>query len=378
VVHEDRAFTAAWRHPGVAGVGKLLPDEVGGVEPEPWGSESALDALRSAVRELSSSRQSLWYPAQLRSGELGTAEVFRAWPARSLHVVGASPLAGELRRLIAAGEEPGWELHPVPGGRTPLHALAAPLRRLSGSNRYFNLLDRSGFAYVEELAATPDECLLDLRNGGVKFLAAVRQVISEVAPETAAAEGHAVADCRGSGRQPLPVLAPGTLRALQVAAAWAVAERGARTAADLNLLAGGTCQLPPDVAAAWDHIRRLDLRQIAGQLLPGTSLAALAGEFLAEIDQRRQLIVTSRSFAPPPRSTYDRLAADLGISRERVRQLEADALGKLAQAAADDRYAPLRWRAAAAARPRADTLWPVEDAPVWMEGLLRWLPEHTT
>jgi hypothetical protein len=304
VVHEGPAFPApdtARRHPGVASAGQLLPDEVGGVVPElqPWGGESALDALRSAVRELSSPRQRLWYPARLRSGELGTAEVFRAWPARSLHVVGASALAGELRRLIAAGEEPGWELHPVPGGRTPLHALAAPLLRLSGSNRYFNLLDRSGFAYVEEIAATPDECLLDLRNSGLKFLAAVRQVISDLAPETAAAEGHAATDGRESGCHRLPVLTPGTLRALQVAAAWAVAERGARTAADLNLLAGGTRQLPPDVAAAWDHIRRLDLRQIAGQLLPGTSLAALAAEFLAEVDQRRELIVTSRAFAPP-------------------------------------------------------------------------------
>jgi hypothetical protein len=37
------------------------------------------------------------------------------------------------------------------------------------------LQDRSGFAYAEEVAAIPDECLLDLRNGGLKFLAAVRR-----------------------------------------------------------------------------------------------------------------------------------------------------------------------------------------------------------
>jgi hypothetical protein len=351
--------------------GQLRPEE-------PWGSDSALDALRSAVSELSSAGQPLSYTAGLRSGDLGTALVFRAWPARSLHVVGASPLAGELRRLIAAGEAPGWELHPVPGERTALNALAVPLLRLSGSHRYFGLLDRSGFGYVEEVAATPDECLLGLRNGGPKFLAAVRQVISELCPDSAATAGDAAPGSREPGRPPLPVLGSDTLRAAQVAAAWAVAEQGARTAGDLSLLVSAATPLPPDVAAAWDHIRQLELCLIAGQMLPKASLAALAEELLAEVDQRRRLIVTSRTFAPPPRRTYDDLAAELGISRERVRQLEADTLGKLAWAAAGDRYAPLRWRAASAAGARTDPPRAIKDAPAWMDGLLRWLSEHTS
>jgi hypothetical protein len=57
-------------------------------------------------------------------------------------------------------------------------------------------------------------------------------------------------DGKRPGGQPLPVLAPRTLRALQVTAAWAVAEQGARTAGDLIPLADGTRQLPPDIAAA--------------------------------------------------------------------------------------------------------------------------------
>src|SRR5690349_5185163 len=104
---------------------------------------------------------------------LGRALVFRPWPARSLHIVGDSPLADEFRRLLAAGAIPGWELHPVPGGHTPLHVLAGPLHRLSGSVRFYNLLDREGFAWAEEVVATPDACLLELRNTGMKFIAAV-------------------------------------------------------------------------------------------------------------------------------------------------------------------------------------------------------------
>ena len=51
--------------------------------------------------------------------EPGRALVFRLWPARSLHVVGDSPLAAEFRRLLTAGAVPGWDLHPVTAGNRP-------------------------------------------------------------------------------------------------------------------------------------------------------------------------------------------------------------------------------------------------------------------
>jgi hypothetical protein len=290
-----------------------------------------------------------------------------------LHVVGASPLAGELRKLIAAGEAPGWELHLVPGGRTALHALVAPLRRLTGGGRVYNVLDRSGFAFVEEVAATPDACLLDLRNSGPRLVAVVRQAIGELAPGTAALAGSAGPGGQEAGPLSSPALGPGIVRAIQVVAAWAVAEQGAATAGDLIAAGAAPLGLPPDVAAAWDQVRDLDLRLLAGRMLPDAGLAGLAAELLAEVDQRRQLIVTARTFAPQPRRTYDSLAAELGVTPVRVRQLEADALGKLAQAAGDDRYAPLRWRAASpAAGPGS-----IKDAPPWMARLLAWLPGNT-
>jgi hypothetical protein len=164
---------------------------------------------------------------------MGRALVFRPWPARSLHVVGDSPLAAEFRRLLAAGAVPGWDLHPVPAGRTPLNVLAGPLHRLSGSVRFYNLLEREGFAFVEEVTATPDGCLLELRNSGVKFIAAVRQILADRgfggAPVTS---GGSVV--RGDpGREPDGPAARGGLpaeaaEALQIVAAWAVAEHGAQ------------------------------------------------------------------------------------------------------------------------------------------------------
>ncbi|HEX9359278.1 MAG TPA: hypothetical protein VF933_36390, partial [Streptosporangiaceae bacterium] len=66
-----------------------------------------------------------------------------------------------------------------------------------------------------------------------------------------------------------------------------------------------------------------------------------------------------------------------GISRERVRQLEGDALTRLTQAARHNRYAPLRWRAASAAQNRV-ALPALADAPPWMAKLLFWLASKTS
>jgi hypothetical protein len=269
--------------PAMADVGWLPGDAPDGSLPRPWGSDSALAALHSLAREFSSPRQPLWCPASLRSRASGKAQVFRVRPGQSMHVVGAGPLAAELRRLLAAGDEPGWELHPVPGDRTPLQVLAGPLRRLSGNGRFFNLLDRSGFAYVEEVTATPDECLTDLGNGGPGLVAAVRQVIGELAPGTASPAGGMAPDGREPGTGPLPALSLATLRALRVVAAWAVAGRGARTAGDLIAAVARTRELPPDVAAAWDHICQLDLPQVLEPGPGGDHLAdAKPGERGAE------------------------------------------------------------------------------------------------
>jgi Sigma-70, region 4 len=247
---------------------------------------------------------------------LGRALVFRPWPARSLHVVGDSPLAAEFRRLLAAGAVPGWELHPVPGGRTSLRVLAGPLHRLSGSVRFCNLLEREGFAWVEEVAATPDGCLLELRNSGMKFIAAVRQVLAD----------------RGSG--------------------------GAQ-ATTSGLTAPG------------------DPRSLAGTELADGDLAQLARDLLRELEERRRLIITARTFASA-RRTYDSLAAELGVSRERVRQLETSALQQLTYAAGHDRYRPLCRRAASAAQPGSARVASIPGAPLWMDRMLPWLASNTS
>lgn len=141
--------------------------------------ESPEQALRRIVGDLASG-DDLWAFAGRDAGRWGHAQICRTGPGRVLHVVGASPMALRLRELLAEGAAPGWELHPVRDGRTPLHVLAEPLLALSGATRDYNLLRRNDFATVEELAATPDDCLLRIRQVGPKTVAAVHQVLRDL------------------------------------------------------------------------------------------------------------------------------------------------------------------------------------------------------
>jgi hypothetical protein len=343
---------------------------------EPAGeSETPEQKLQAIVGQLSRPIESSAC-AGSKYEPLGRALIFRL-AARSLHVVGDSPLAAEFRRLVTAGAAPGWDLHPVPAGRTPLHVLAGPLHRLSGHNRFYNLLERTGFSYVEEVAVTPEASLLEFRNSGPRFITAVRQVITDLGFSVAEAGTGRVLAPEDAGPAEAGPVPPASLpadaaAALQVAAAWAVAERGAQELGDLLTLAPGVRDLPPDVARSWDRIRQLSLQLLAGAAVADGDLPWLAQELIDELEERRRLILTSRTFAQT-RRTYDSLAAELGVGRERVRQLEASALRQLADAAVHDRYRPLRWRAASAAQPDRIHAAVIPDAPPWLRNMLSWL-----
>jgi hypothetical protein len=191
------------------------------------------------------------------------------------------------------------ELHPVLDRRTPLHVLAAPLHTLTGQTRFYNMLDREGFRYVEDVAATPDDCLRDMRNADPKFIAAVRKVIADLHVEGTPAVADS-GDLTAQVVQPVPV--PEVTRALQAMAAWAQAEHGARTLGEVLTLADSIPGLPPDLARAWERITRTSLRSLADPS-GAEDLPRLAEELLQQVEQRRRLILTARTFARD-RRTY--------------------------------------------------------------------------
>ena len=103
-------------------------------------------------------------------------------------------MAARLRELLTSGAAPGWELHPLPPGQTPLRVLVEPLLAASRGHRFYNLLNRFGFATVEEVAATPEDCLLRLYQGGPKMVSAIRRVLGDLGWETPDSVQAAVTD----------------------------------------------------------------------------------------------------------------------------------------------------------------------------------------
>jgi len=152
---------------------------IGGVAP---GDESPGEAAARVVSDLALNR-SEWVQAGRQDGRWGQARLCRVLPERVLHVVGDSAMAAGLRELLAAGSVPGWHLNPVPVGRTPVHELAGPLHSMSGSVRYYNLLARFGFVTIEEVAVTPDACLLTIHQAGPRMVTAIRAVLGELGYE---------------------------------------------------------------------------------------------------------------------------------------------------------------------------------------------------
>jgi len=194
----------------------------------------------------------------------------------------------------------------------------------------------------------------------------VRQAIAGLLPGDAPAITGAVPGPGGAGPGAgWPGTAAGrpaaAARALQMIA-WAVAEHGPWGRFSRSPPAWRTCRrMSPAAGTAWASFPPGADRDGAARRRP----AQLACHLLGELEERRQVILTARSCAPD-RRTYDSLAAEFGVGRQRVRQLETSALQRLARTAAHDRYRPLRWRAAPAARPGGAGAAAIPGAPPWL------------
>ncbi|WP_163548096.1 DNA-directed RNA polymerase subunit alpha C-terminal domain-containing protein [Candidatus Frankia nodulisporulans] len=94
--------------------------------------------------------------------------------SREIHVIGQNRLADQMRDLLRGNQIPAWRLHELPRKQTPVHALYALL-----SVRSANLLRLVPFLSVEEVAAVPDEALLELRGLGQGSLTEIRSALTD-------------------------------------------------------------------------------------------------------------------------------------------------------------------------------------------------------
>ncbi|WP_370964880.1 hypothetical protein [Amycolatopsis sp. cg9] len=87
-------------------------------------------------------------------------------------VLGATPLAAQLRDQLATPGPAGLSLLPLPGPGLPLHLLTLPLTRATRL-----LLERAGFRSADELAVVSDTCWNQLPRFGPKRCAELAHVL---------------------------------------------------------------------------------------------------------------------------------------------------------------------------------------------------------
>ena len=221
------------------------------------------------------------------------------------------------------------------------------------SARTWNALTRFSVMTWRDLADMTLADVADLRNVGAHSLTeilrlAVDRALSATAgPSDVNSPGgdQRLESAAGGPEDETPQRALPTRvgTALGTLMAWGRRERGVTTLGALLAELSRAIDLPEDVAEARDT---LDACLVADFASPGvdTPLAELLDEVLARLDERECEIFVSRSLMQNG-PTLQELADRWRVTRERIRQIQVRAELKVADAVAEERFAPLRWRA---------------------------------
>ena len=112
--------------------------------------------------------------------------------------------------------------------------------------------------------------------------------------------------------------------AFQMLAAYAAGERNVETLADV--LPSPRDEWPPEIKHLWGSLGHVGTRDIAGELVKRYAVPELMSEALAPLDERLREIVAERITATERAVTLEALGERMGVTRERIRQLEKKAL----------------------------------------------------
>lgn len=212
--------------------------------------------------------------------------------------------------------------------------------------RLYNALVRHDVRTWGELAPMRPLDILEIRNLGTQsvhhLVTAALWRILDLAQDLAALGPLAV------GPQATPPPDEGTIVAgylampIRALAQWAALERDATQMGDILCLASDLGWIPPELRAAWEEASELPLASLLGPYrLPPP--AELITRLFTQCDERERLILTERILSDTP-PTLSGIGAQLGISPERVRQLQARTCVRLRSSLQSSQFAPLRWR----------------------------------
>jgi sigma-70-like protein len=138
------------------------------------------------------------------------------------------------------------------------------------------------------------------------------------------------------------------VEALQLLGAWGSREGQMLQLKELLQLTVPIETLPSDLRDLWNDFSRINPRSLAGEGLAGTLLEELIEELLGGLDDAEKMVYERRVlrvtvyYTP----TLEELGQVLGVTREWVRQVQANAEDAIQSLLASQRFRPLLWRAA--------------------------------
>jgi hypothetical protein len=253
-----------------------------------------------------------------------------AWWGEAIDAVGSPRRAERLAWLaeLAIERLGRWTIGEAFPGLHP----DTPLTLLDLGTRGRNGLTRAGVYLAADLFTWTLDDLLDMRNFGLGTVDRILRALADAStesptpmillPTTADSRRHRAKDAHKDRLVPWGEWFVEDLRLL---ARWHAALGTPATA----LLEGETrIGTPPEVIKARQRLFAISAGDVLNEHEISLDAASLIEQCFGALNERAQQILARRLFANE-HETLDELGASLGVTRERIRQIEANALAKM-------------------------------------------------
>jgi hypothetical protein len=202
-----------------------------------------------------------------------------------------------------------------------------------------------------ELLSMPLAALIALPNVGARSVGALIDRVGDAERATTCVDA----------RPPLDEVREG----LALLALWARQDRGASCLGDLVELRPEHDSLPPDLAGVWNEVQAHPLPDPSPEDVIGTLIESL----LDELDDRDRTVLGRRVWPAEGRWTLEQVGKELGMTRERARQIEGSIVSSFRDRVGSDVYRLICFRAAEL-RQRLGSVAPVTSARA--QDAVRW------
>lgn len=239
-----------------------------------------------------------------------------------------------------AWEERGsqWERERV--GCTTLAGLTPTISRLADrridaaevSTRLYNLMSRHEALTWSALAALSMREVVEWRNAGrLTIIELVKLCVSHALFLAKGSDPGSPSGAKIAGYLEAQWANADLLDAISEIMAWAAIEHDARSVPDAFEIVRRADDLPEAVRAKWSVLSALDTESFIEAHRSKYDPTITARSVIEEISPRSLQILARRAFALRDRATLDVLGKELGVRRERIRQLEVKTVEALRQ-----------------------------------------------